>query len=79
LVKIHVHGGPRIRNNSTSKFEGAYRMLQKHPVLLAKDPSLKSDYAKIVTLHAFKRKYWGIGIKSFFIFCKYSIIARLNK
>jgi glycosyltransferase involved in cell wall biosynthesis len=78
LVKIHIHEGPRIRTNSESKFMGAFHILGKHSVLLARDPALKRNYAKILTVQGFRKRYFGTALKSFIIFCKYSILAKFG-
>ena len=78
LVKIYIHDGPRIRTNSESKFNGALRILEKHSELLSKEPSLKRNYAKIISLGAARQRSFGLAIEAFVIFCKYSILARFN-
>lgn len=78
LVKIYVHDGPRIRTSSESKFKGALRILRKHSKLLAREPMVKRDYAKIVSFHALDRRFFGLAMRAFFTFCKYSILAKFR-
>ena len=78
LVKIHIHDGPRIRTNSDSKFKGALRILEKHSVLLSREPFLKRNYAKIISREAARNRSFGLAVKAFVTYCKYSILARFN-
>jgi glycosyltransferase involved in cell wall biosynthesis len=44
LIKIHIHGGERIRSNFRAKIEGVQYVLHKHKFLFDKHPITKSTY-----------------------------------
>lgn len=54
LIKVHVHKGEKIRNNSEALYLGTIYTLQKHSALFEQFPDVYKDYLSIAALGAFK-------------------------
>jgi glycosyltransferase involved in cell wall biosynthesis len=52
LVRIHVHGGPRIRTNPHAIFAGSTYVINKHRALLKSDPQTYSNYHAVAGVNA---------------------------
>jgi glycosyltransferase involved in cell wall biosynthesis len=54
LVRVHVHGGPRIRGNPESIFAGSSYTLRVHRDLFRRDPRLHAKYHAIAGVNAIR-------------------------